>query len=173
MSTSRSTLIKFRGKERTTLGAEIQAGQPAPDFGAVTRQWTEARPLREATGKVIVLASVPSLDTDVCDRETRRFNLEAAGLSQDVQIYVISVDLPYAQERWCGAAGVDRVVTLSDHAQVDFGMKYGCLMDEVRVLRRAVFVVDRTGRISYVDYMPANGEEPDYPEVLAAVARAL
>jgi thiol peroxidase len=173
MPAPRSSTVKFRGKERRTLGPEIVSGQAAPAFVAVTRDWTEVQPTAASAGKVLILAGVPSLDTSVCDRETRRFNEEATALGADVVIHVISVDLPFAQERWCGAAGVDRVVTLSDHAHTDFGMKYGCLMDEVRVLRRSVFVVDRRGRVTYAAYLPSNGEEPDYEEVLAAVRAAL
>ena len=127
----------------------------------------------DTTGKVRIIAAVPSLDTDTCDRETRRFNQEAAGLSEDIVIEVISTDLPYAQKRWCGAAGVDRVMVLSDHMTAEFGEKYGCLIKERRTLRRAVFVVDRQDKITYAAYMPALGVEPNYEEVLEAARAAL
>ena len=129
--------------------------------------------MKETSGKVRVIAAVPSLDTSVCDRETRRFNEEASSLSKDIVIIVVSMDLPAAQKRWCGAAGVDQVMTVSDVVKADFGKKYGTLMKEVRLLRRAVFVVDKQGIVTYVAYMPANSEEPNYPEVLAAAKKAL
>jgi len=129
--------------------------------------------LAGTAGKVRIITALPSLDTEVCDRETRRFNLEAAALSKDITILAISTDLPYAQKRWCGAAEVDQVTVLSDHMGLDFGTKYGCLIKEARILRRAAFVVDRSGKITYAAYMPALGEEPNYAEVLAAAQAAL
>ena len=135
--------------------------------------WSMVRGLGDTQGKVRILAAVPSLDTDTCDRETRRFNQEAASLSDDIVIEVISTDLPYAQKRWCGAAGVDQVMVLSDHMQAEFGEKYGCLIKERRILRRAVFVVDRQDIVTYVAYMPALGVEPNYEEVLEAARAAL
>jgi thiol peroxidase len=129
--------------------------------------------LADTQGKVRVISSVLSLETDVCDRETRRFNQEAAALSKDVAILVISNDLPFTQKRWCGAAGVEQVIILSDHMSGDFGVKYGVLIKEARILRRAVFVVDRTGKLTYVAYMLALGDEPNYSEVLDAAKAAL
>jgi thiol peroxidase len=122
---------------------------------------------------VRIITSIPSLDTPVCDRETRRFNEEAASLGKEVAILVISMDLPVAQKRWCGAASVDQVLTFSDVIKADFGKKYATLMKEVRILRRAVFVVNQQGLLTYVAYMPTNGNEPDYAEVLAAAREAL
>ncbi len=113
------------------------------------------------------------MDTDVCDRETRRFNEEAAGLSKDISIIVISTDLPYAQKRWCGAAGINQVLVVSDHLKTNFGKKYACLMKEQRILRRAMFVVDRKYKLTYVAYMKALGDEPDYKAVLEAAHKAL
>jgi thiol peroxidase len=166
-------ILQIGGKDVTVVGSDIQVGQRAPDFVAVMQDWSELMPLSETSGKVRVLAAVPSLETDVCDRETRRFNQEAVNLGEDVQIFVVSNDQPYTQKRWCGAAGVDRVTTLSDNVHVDFGTKYGCLIKERRILRRAVFVVDREDKVIYVDYMSALGEEPKYEEVLAAVREVL
>jgi thioredoxin-dependent peroxiredoxin len=122
---------------------------------------------------VRIIASIPSIDTPVCDRETRKFNEEAAALSSDISILIISMDLPVAQKRWCGAAGVDQVTTFSDVVEADFGKKYGTLMKEVRLLRRAVFVVDKNDVVTYSAYMPANGVEPNYEEVLSAAKRSL
>ncbi|HKZ54044.1 MAG TPA: thiol peroxidase [Anaerolineales bacterium] len=166
-------LIKHAGADVTVVGADVKVGQQAPEFVAVAQNWSEQMPLQATKGKVRLLAAVPSLDTSVCDRETRRFNEEAVHLGEDVHIFVISTDLPFAQKRWCGAAGVDRVTTLSDHLHADFGQKYGCLIKERRILRRAVFVVDRKDQVSYVDYMPVLGDEPKYDEVIGALRSAL
>jgi thiol peroxidase len=173
MTIERFGIIKFKGKDSTVLGEDLKPGQAAPDFLVQTLEWLPFRGLADTQGKVRVIACVPSLDTEVCDRETRRFNLEAAALDKDIIILVISTDLPYAQKRWCGAAGVDQVTVLSDHMLADFGIKYGVLIKEGRVLRRAVFVVDRSGRLTYAAYMPALGNEPDYVEVLEAARKAL
>jgi thiol peroxidase len=116
---------------------------------------------------------VPSLDTDTCDRETRRFNEEAAKLDEDIVIYTISTDFPMAQKRWCGAAGVDKVKVVSDVLEAEFGLKYGLLIKERRYLRRAVFIVGRDGRLTYVNYLPTLGQEPDYAEVINAAREAL
>ncbi len=169
----RPGLIKFAGKEQTVVGADVQVGQKAPEFIVQKNDWSLVKALQETRGKVRIIASVPSLDTPVCDRETHRFNSEAASLGQDIAILVVSMDLPVAQKRWCGAAGVDRVTTCSDVVKADFGRKYGTLMKEVRILRRAVFVVDRKGVLTYAAYMPTNGDEPEYAAVLAAARAAL
>lgn len=173
MPTERFGLIKVGGKDATVLGDDLRVGLAAPDFTAHTNDWELMRGLGDTEGRVRILAAVPSLDTSVCDRETRRFNEEAAALSQDIVIEVISTDLPYTQKRWCGAAGVKQVVTLSDHMQTEFGLKYGVLIKERRILRRAVFVVGRDGKLTYVAYMPELGVEPDYSAVLEAAQTAL
>lgn len=169
----RAGLIQFKGKDATVIGEDLRPGDPAPEFVVQTQDWEPFQGLAQTAGKVRIIAAVPSLDTEVCDRETRRFNQEAAALGEDIVILVISMDLPFAQKRWCGAAGVDRVLVLSDHMQADFGVKYGCLIEEARLLRRAVFVVDRNDRIVYAAYMPALGVEPDYAAVLEAAKAAL
>ncbi|MEW6567735.1 MAG: thiol peroxidase [Chloroflexota bacterium] len=171
MADKRTTRIG--GADVALIGEEIRVGQAAPEFSATANDWSRVQPLAGSKGLVRVLAAVPSLETSVCDRETRRFNVEAANPSSDVRILAISTDLPFTQKRWCAAAGVDGVTTLSDHMQTDFGLKYGCLIKERRILRRAVFVVDRDGRVVYAAYMPALGEEPKYDEVLATVRQAL
>jgi thiol peroxidase len=173
MTSERFGIIKFRGKEATVLGPDLKPGDAAPEFTVQSLEWSSYQGLADSHGKVRIIAAVPSLDTEVCDRETRRFNLEAAALSKEIAILVISTDLPYAQKRWCGAAGVEQLTVLSDHLSVDFGLKYGCLIKEGRVLRRAVFVVNRGGKITYAAYMPALGEEPNYAEVLTAAQAAL
>ncbi|MDD2921240.1 MAG: thiol peroxidase [Anaerolineales bacterium] len=168
----RTGLIKFAGQEVTVIGDDIVVGQKAPDFTIQKNDWSMSKAFKETPRKIRVIAAVPSLDTPVCDRETRRFNEEAAKLGKDVAIMVVSTDLPIAQKRWCGAAGIDQVMTVSDVVKTDFGKKYGVLMDEVRILRRAVFVVDKKRIVRYVAYMPTNGDEPNYEEVLAAVKEA-
>jgi thioredoxin-dependent peroxiredoxin len=173
MTIERFGIIKFRGQAVTVLGPDLKPGDVAPEFSVQTLDWSLFNGLANTPGKVRIIAAVPSLDTEVCDRETRRFNQEAAALNKDIAILVISTDLPFAQKRWCGAAGVDQVTVLSDHMDADFGVKYGCLIKETRILRRAAFVVDRAGKITYAAYMPALGEEPDYAEVLAAARAAL
>lgn len=173
MTLERRGLISFDGEDQTIVGPDIVPGQTAPDFVAIAQDWNERNPLQETTGKIRILAAVPSLDTSVCDRETKRFNEEAVALGEDVNIFVISMDLPFAQKRWCGANGVDRVDTLSDHLMADFGSKYGTLIKEKRILRRAVFVVDRDDKVVYAEYLPVLGEEPDYDAVLTAAREAL
>jgi len=157
----------------TIIGKDIQVGQKAPEFKAHTQGWEYLNGLADTQGKVRIIAAVPSLETSVCDRETRRFNEEAAALSDDILILIVSMDLPYTQKRWCGAAGIDQVITLSDHMKAKFGKKYGCLVKERRILRRAVFVVDQNDTVVYVDYMPALGVEPDYTAVIEAAKQAL
>lgn len=169
----RTGILKVGGQDVTIIGEDIQVGQVAPDFVVQALDWSIVRGLADTQGKVRILAAVPSLDTEVCDRETRRFNQEASALDKDIVIEVISTDLPFAQKRWCGAAGVDQVMVLSDHLYTEFGQKYGCLIKERRILRRAVFVVDRRGIVTYVAYMPALGVEPNYEEVLKAAKEAL
>src|SRR5512147_1217709 len=121
----RPGLIKFAGLERTVIGDDIQVGQKAPDFLIQKNDWSLSKAFKETKRKVRIIASVPSLDTSTCDRETRRFNEEAAKLGKNIVIMVVSMDLPAAQRRWCGAAGVDQVMTVSDVYKADFGKKYG------------------------------------------------
>lgn len=173
MTTVRTDVFKLGEKFATLYGDEVIVGQAAPEFTSVVFGWTSVNPLQESTGKVIILSAVPSLDTDTCDRETRRFNVEAAKLSDDIVIYTISTDFPMAQKRWCGAAGVDKVKVVSDVLDAEFGIKYGIIIKERRYLRRSVFIVGRDGKLTYVNYLPTNSVEPDYDEVIAAAKKAL
>jgi thiol peroxidase len=173
MTTERFGLIQVGGMDATIIGDDIKVGQTAPDFSLHALDWSVVRGLADTKGKVRIIAAVPSLDTDTCARETRRFNQEAASLDEDIVIEVISTDLPYAQKRWCGATGVDQLMVLSDHQDAEFGEKYACLIKERRTLRRAVFVVDRQDKVTYAAYMPALGVEPNYEEVLDAARAAL
>ena len=169
----RTGLLQLGGQAVTIVGPDIAVGQNAPQFSLHNQSWEMVDVLAATQGKVRILAAVPSLETGVCDRETRRFNEEAAALGENIAIVTISVDLPFTQKSWCGAAGIDKVLVLSDHYAVEFGEKYGCLIKERRFLRRAVFVVDAEDKVVYVDYMKALGDEPDYPAVLAAATQAL
>lgn len=173
MTTVRNDVFQISDKFVTLFGDEVKVGQAAPEFTSVISGWTTVNPLRESKGKVIVLSAVPSLDTDVCDRETRRFNEEASKLDDDIIIYTISTDFPMAQKRWCGATGVNKVKVVSDVVDAEFGIKYGVLIKERRYLRRSVFIVGRDGKLTYVNYLPALGVEPDYDEVINAAKKAL
>jgi thiol peroxidase len=164
----RAGQITMKGNPLTLLGKAPKVGDPAPDFEALDNNLSPVR-LSSFKGKTCILSSVPSLDTPVCDMETRRFNQEAGGLGPEVQILTISMDLPFAQKRWCGAAGVDKVMTLSDHRDAAFGMAYGVLIKELRLLARAVFVVDAKGILRYSQLVKELSQEPDYNAVLAAV----
>ncbi len=173
MVTVRSDVFKIGENFATLLGDEVKVGDTAPAFTSVVPGWGRVNPLEESKGKVIILSAVPSLDTDVCDRETRRFNEEAAKLSEEIIIYTISCDFPMAQKRWCGAAGVEKVKVVSDVVDAEFGVKYGVLIKERRYLRRSVFIVGRDGKLTYVNYLPTLGEEPNYDEVIQAAKQAL
>ena len=164
----RTGLVMMGGKPATLLGNEVKVGDGAPDFTAVGNDMKPVR-LSQFKGKVVVLAAVPSLDTPTCNLETRRFNAEAANLGPDVVILTVSMDLPFAQKRWCGAAGVDKVITVSDHRDASFGTAYGVLIKDLRLLARAVFVIDRQGTIRYVQLVKDLGTEPDYAPVLQAI----
>ena len=164
----RTGIITMKGNGLTLVGHDPVAGETAPDFEVLDNGLAPVA-FSSYRGKVRVISSVPSLDTPVCDMETRRFNQEAGDLGDDVVILTISMDLPFAQKRWCGAAGVDRVVTLSDHRGAQFGTSYGVLIKELRLLARAVFVVDREGVLRYRQIVKEVTEEPDYKAVLDAV----
>ena len=173
MVTVRSDVFKIGENFATLLGDEVKVGDTAPAFTSVVPGWGRVNPLEESKGKVIILSAVPSLDTDVCDRETRRFKEVAAKLSEEIIIYTISTDFPMAQKRWCGAAGVEKVKVVSDVVDAEFGVKYGVLIKERRYLRRSVFIVGRDGKLTYVNYLPTLGEEPNYDEVIQAAKQAL
>ncbi len=164
----RPGIVTMKGNPLTLVGTELKVGDQAPAFVALDNDLSPVS-LDSFRGKVCIISSVPSLDTPVCDMETRRFNNEAGGLGDDVVILTISMDLPFAQKRWCGAAGVDRVQTLSDHRDASFGKAYGVLIKELRLLARAVFVLDQQGIIRYLQLVKEIVEEPDYESVLSAV----
>ncbi len=161
-------IVTLKGNPLTLTGREIKMGDKAPDFEVVDNDLNPVK-FSSLTKKVYVLSSVPSLDTPTCNFETRRFNEEAAKLGSDVAILTISMDLPFAQKRWCGAAGVERVKTFSDHRDASFGLAYGVLIIELRLLARAVFVVDSNGVVQYIQLVKELANEPNYDEVLKAV----
>ena len=164
--------VTMKGNPLTLTGNDVRAGDKAPDFTALDTSLAPAG-LETFAGKVVVITSVPSLDTPVCDMETRRFNTEAGKLGEGVQILTLSMDLPFAQKRWCGDAGVKTVKTLSDHKDASFGLAYGVLIKELRLLARAVFVVDREGVVRYIQLVKEISSEPDYDAALAAVKQLL
>jgi thiol peroxidase len=166
--TASSPTITLKGNPLPLAGPLPQVGQIAPNAELVNNDLAPVQ-LESFRGKVLVLSSVPSLDTPICDMETRRFNQEAEKLGDRVQIITISMDLPFAQKRWCGAAGIERVLTLSDYRAADFGAKYGVLIPAIRLLARAVFVVDASGVIRHVQLVPEVGQEPEYGPILQAV----
>ena len=163
----RSGAVTMRGNPLTLVGSEVNIGDAAPDIEVLDNDLNPVK-LSNYKGKVCIVSTVPSLDTPVCDMETRRFNQEAANLGDDIVILTISTDLPFAQKRWCGAAGVEKVATLSDHRETAFGDAYGALIKELRLLARAVFVVDRDGVVRYVQLVKEITEEPDYDAVITA-----
>jgi thioredoxin-dependent peroxiredoxin len=165
--------VTFKGTPVKLGGHEVKAGQSAPDFTAVDNGLQPVR-LADARGKVIILSAVPSLDTPVCDMETRRFNEEAGKLS-GVEVWTVSRDLPFAQKRWCAAAGVTNVKTLSDFRDRAFGPAYGVELQDsplAGLTARAVFVVDKAGRIAHAEYVSDITKEPDYEAALAAAKTA-
>jgi thiol peroxidase len=164
----RTGIITMKGNPLTLIGNEVKVGDNAPDFIALDNNLAPVR-LSSFKGKICVLASVPSLDTPVCDMETRKFNEEAGRLGADVVFLTISMDLPFAQRRWCGASGVTKVQTLSDHRDASFGTSYGVLIKELRLLARAVFVVDQGGIIQHAQLVKEVSKEPDYGVVLATL----
>lgn len=168
----RAGLVTMGGRPITLVGTPVGEGDEAPD---VTLVGNDMQPvsLSDYEGRTLVVATVPSLDTGVCDRETRRFNELATQMGPDVTVLTISRDLPFAQRRWCGAAGVENVTTLSDFREGAFGERYGVLIAESGLLARAVFVIDRDGVVRYVQIVPELGQEPDYDEVLFAVQDVL
>jgi len=161
-------VITFQGSPLVLLGEEPKIGEKAPDFQALDTNLSPVS-LSSLAGKSIVICSVPSLDTPVCDMQTRRFNQEATALGPKVEILTISMDLPFAQRRWCAAAGVERVRTLSDHRDASFGLAYGALIKELRLLTRAVFIVDPKGILKYAQWVKEITQEPDYQEVLKEI----
>jgi thiol peroxidase len=167
----RTGLVTFKGNPLTLLGQEVKVGDRAPNFQVVDKAMQPAT-LESFKGKVKIITAVPSLDTPVCDTETHRFNEEAGKLPEKAVVLTISMDLPFAQARWCAAAGVEKVQTLSDYRDRSFGLAYGVLIKELKLLARSVFIVDEQDFIRYVELVPEVTQQPDYDRVMNA-ARAL
>ena len=170
MSQERTGVITFKGGPLTLVGEAVETGQKAPDFQVLANDLSEVG-LSSSSGKVRLISVVPSLDTPVCDQQTRRFNEEAAQL-EGVEILTVSADLPFAQARFCGGAGIDKIQTYSDHRDCSFGTAYGVLIKELRLLTRAVFLIDGEDTVRYVEYVPEVTDHPNYDAVLEA-ARGL
>ncbi|MBW2171169.1 MAG: thiol peroxidase [Deltaproteobacteria bacterium] len=164
----RKGIVTMKGNPVTLVGTEVKVGDAAPDCIALDNDLNPVR-LSSYIGKICVISCVPSLDTPVCDLETKVFNQEASRLSENVIILTVSMDLPFAQKRWCAAEGVDRVQTLSDHRDASFGTSFGVLIKELRLLARAVFVVDQEGTIQYVQIVSEITNEPNYEEIWGAL----
>lgn len=162
--------VTFANNPVTLIGNEVKVGDKAPDFTVLANDLSPVT-LADSKGSVRLISVVPSLDTGVCDAQTRRFNEEAAKLD-NVKVLTISVDLPFAQARWCGAAGIDKVQTLSDHRDLSFGEAYGVVIKEHRLLARAVFVVDSNDVVTYAEYVPEVTTHPNYEAALEAAKAA-
>ena len=168
--TERPGGVTRKGTSFTVIGDKLKVGDKAPDFEVATQLFSpETVSLADSAGKVRLISVVPSLDTGTCDAQTRRFNEEISQYGDNVIGYTISVDLPPAQQRWCGNAGVERIQTLSDYRSMSFGNAYGTHIKEVRVEQRAVFIVDANDTIRYVEYVPEISQHPNYDAALAAL----
>src|SRR5580700_2503560 len=170
MPIERPGATTLKGNPLTVLGPELKTGEKAPDFQAIDDGLKPANLASTGHG-VRIFSVVPSLDTPVCDAQTKRFNEEAAKLP-GVEIYTVSMDLPFAQKRWCGAYGVDKVKMVSDHKSGSFGEKYGTLIKELRIESRAIFVIDKDDTLKHVEYVKEVADHPNYDAALSA-ARAL
>ena len=164
-------VVKMKGNPLTLTGNPVKVGDSAPDFEVLANDLSPVR-LSSFAGKVCLISSVPSLDTSVCDIQTKKFNEKTGALSDNIVVLTISMDLPFAQKRWCGAAGVDNVRTLSDYHEVSFGMAFGVLIKELRLLARAVFVVDKERVVRYKQVVGELTNEPDYAAALKAAEGA-
>ncbi|WP_020676759.1 thiol peroxidase [Geopsychrobacter electrodiphilus] len=168
----RTGVTRFKNNPVTLLGSELKVGDQAPDFQVVDSALNPVT-LADFKGKTKIFCCVPSLDTPVCDSETRRFNQEAAQLSADIVILTISLDLPFAQKRWCAAAGIERVTVLSDYQEHSFGSAYGVVIKELKLLSRAIFIVNAADKLTYIQHVPEITNEPDYAAVLATVKQEI
>ena len=166
--TERTGVVTFKGNPLTLIGPEIRVGEHAPECQVLSQDLAPVK-WSDGNGKIRVISVVPSLDTPVCDAQTRRFNDEASRLPGGVEVWTISMDLPFAQRRWCGAAGIERVKVFSDHRDASFGCAYGCLIKELRVLTRAIFVVDQAEIVRHVEYVREVTTHPQYDAALAVV----
>lgn len=170
MAEERTGVITFKGNPITLIGPDIKVGDKAPDFRVVDQGLAPVT-LADSAGKIRLVSATPSIDTGVCDTMVRKFNEAAAALPENVVTYTISLDLPFAQKRWCGAAGIERVRVLSDYQDRNFGLNYGLLMKELKLLARAVYVIDAQDKVVYREIVQEGTNEPDYEAALAAVKK--
>lgn len=170
MSQERKNIVTFKGNPATLLGPDIKAGDQAPDYYVVDNALQPVT-LASNLGKVQLITVVPSIDTPVCDTMTRKFNEKAAQLPEGVIVLTISLDLPFAQKRWCGNAGIEKVKTLSDYQERSFGLNYGLLLKELKLLARAVYVINKEGKVVYREIVKEVTAEPDYDAALAAAIK--
>ncbi|WP_419873930.1 thiol peroxidase [Candidatus Pristimantibacillus sp. PTI5] len=168
MSQERNGAATFKGNPITLVGPELKVGDKAPDFN-LNKSLVENVSLKDYSGKIKLISVVPSIDTGVCDAQTRRFNEAAGSLGDNVVVLTVSVDLPFAQARWCGAAGIDKVVLLSDYKAHSFGESYGVYIKELGLDQRSIFVLDANDTIQYVEYLPEMTEHPNYEQAINAV----
>jgi len=170
--TEREGAVNLKGNPKTLVGDEVSVGSPAPAFSVKGQDLSDIT-LDSFSGKVLIIVTVPSLDTPVCDIETKRFNEEAGKLGDDVEVLVVSLDMPFAQKRWCGLNDATNIKTGSDYMDHSFGTAYGVRIKEVGFLARAVFVIDKDGTVKHAQLVPEVAEEPDYDAVLAAAKELL
>ena len=168
MAQERKDAVTFQGNPLTLLGPELKAGDKAPDF-KLTDTGLKPVTLADSRGKARLISVVPSIDTPVCDLQTKRFNQEASKLPANVTVMTVSMDLPFAQGRWCGLAGADKVQMLSDYKEHAFGVAYGVLIKELKLLSRAVFVIGPDDKVQYVEYVKEITQHPDYEKVLGFI----
>lgn len=162
--------ITFKEQPMTVLGNEVQVGDKAPDFKVLANDLSEVT-LANSKERVRLISVIPSIDTGVCDAQTRKFN-EDVGSIEGVEVLTISVDLPFAQRRWCASSGLDHVQTLSDHKELSFGKAYGLVLEELRLLARAVFVIDASDTVVYAEYVSEATNHPDYEKAIEAAKAA-
>ncbi len=163
-------VVTMGGNPVTLIGNIVKTGDNAPDFTLQKTDLSNTK-LSDYEGKTIILSVVPSLDTPVCDLQTKKFNKEVSTLNDNIIILTVSMDLPFAQKRWCGSSDLENVITLSDHRTAEFGESYGVLMKGARLLARSVFVIDKNSRIVYLELVSEIRDEPDYEKVLNFVKK--
>lgn len=170
MAVERSAAVTLDGNPLTLVGREIKVGDKAPGFVVMDNNWKKVR-FDHFGRKPTLISSILSVSTGICDAEIRRFNAEAEKLGGQAQFFTISTDLPCSQGIWCGNAGVKNVKTYADHMEASFGTAYGVLLKDLRALSRAIFVIDGTGTVAYVEYVPEIGQHPNYEQALAAIKK--
>ncbi|MCB9800391.1 MAG: thiol peroxidase [Candidatus Omnitrophica bacterium] len=168
MTEERRGVVTFKGNPLTLVGPEIKAGDKAPDFSVLAGDLSEVK-LANLAGKTVLISVVPSLDTPICDLQSKRFNEEASKLPENIKVVTVSIDLPFAQKRWCGAAHADKIQCLSDHREASFGQAFGVLIKELRLLARSIFILDPQGTVTYAEYVKEVTEHPDYDKALAVL----